>query len=1001
MPKFKGTKGKFILIKVPVVALILTIQISILHPLCAQELSGSISGTVADVDGNPCPGTTVTLQGSSLMNPLTYVTTGGGKFRFHSIPPGKGYVLACDVPGFQTYKHDEVEVHVGKNIEFKIILIPDIRKEEISVTAPSPLIDAKNTKLDIIYSNEFFQKIPLNRDYYSIINSAPGIISDENEFLRSFSSHGSTVRNNKVALEGINLTDPIIGLNSVGIPFDALEEVVVQTGGHSAEIGMTDGAYVNIITKSGGDRFQGQLNYMFFNRRMIKDIIPEPELREAGLTRPTGYKMFSDYSFSLGGPLAKHKIWFFTNMRLTKWTVERETLPDGVCDLVHDEFMLLAKLTYMPHPNLKITGMFNMGNIDEPLMIRSPFPSAKDYYYTAKEGLHKIDNQRNFALFLATDWVVNQDTLMNLRLNYFGYYIPLRLQPELDPYTPTSIDLGTNIWSGSPGTNEDYDVKRFQASVGGTKYIYNFLSCDHEVKAGLELEFDDFSLDWWKKNPFWHFTYYEKPWGLMNFAPYWGLFYAFTFGANEGDVVYRSQLRRLGGYIQDSFTVMNRITFNLGIRVDLSRGDVLGGEFTPAGSADLLLTTLAPSVFQNMIFGDNKGAIIWKDISPRLGLTFDLFNDKTTIIKASWSRYNEFLIMQYFMNLTPYPSHIKSYWWDDNRNGIIDSEDNFQPFYIPPDSKNFALEDELDPAVKSPLMDELIFGIERELSRDLSMSIHYIYKIKSRIVEDVEKFRGYTPESAWWKPFAYNDPGGDGEFGTDDDNELIVYGLKKNAPGSQLWLTNPVGAERKYRAFEVVVNKRWSKGWQFLASMTLSKLEGNIDTSFAATTSLSEAFNSPNWSINRYGRLLSDIPLLIKIQGSFRLPFGFFLSGLYSYMSGGPWVRILRVQLPFDSTIEFPGSFVDVNAEPPGKQRHQSKNNLDLRIEKSFKLQKTRTFHLSFDIINILGDHGFILNRELSGTLYADGNFEKWPLFGEEKAAYGKKTIKFSARLSF
>jgi hypothetical protein len=78
-----------------ILLLVLTTAVS------AQKQTGSISGKVADTEGAPLPGASITLSGPSLMGTLTYLTTPGGDFRFPSVPPGSDYVITVEMPAFQ------------------------------------------------------------------------------------------------------------------------------------------------------------------------------------------------------------------------------------------------------------------------------------------------------------------------------------------------------------------------------------------------------------------------------------------------------------------------------------------------------------------------------------------------------------------------------------------------------------------------------------------------------------------------------------------------------------------------------------------------------------------------------------------------------------------------------------------------------------------------------------------------------------------------------------
>jgi hypothetical protein len=161
-------------------------------------------------------------------------------------------------------------------------------------------------------------------------------------------------------------------------------------------------------------------------------------------------------------------------------------------------------------------------------------------------------------------------------------------------------------------------------------------------------------------------------------------------------------------------------------------------------------------------------------------------------------------------------------------------------------------------------------------------------------------------------------------------------------------------------------------------------------------------FNSPNEWLNAEGRLSWDIPLVIKLQGSFTLPLDFMVSGYFTHLSGRPFNRTLDVQLPADpDTFEYWGSWVSVNTEPPGTRRYRSQTNLDLRVEKIFRIGDFGRFGVFVDVLNVFGDSGYEVDQNPGGRLYNDGRFTYYPSYGDFEGAYGMRTYKVSARFTF
>lgn len=807
-------------------------------------------------------------------------------------------------------------------------------------------------------------------------------------------------RGQRVALEGVTISDAALGTNPIGISFDIFEEIEFELGGHPAEVGMAPGAYVNIVTKSGGNEFHGSLIANYFNEDLIKSLIPETEAKAVGLTAPLGYKSSYDFSANIGGPVIKDKFWFFLNGRAYGYKLRAETIVDGVFDITHDEIYTFSKLSYQVFPNLKLTGMLSFRSYDEPIGERALS------YYKSKLNQRYYNNVTNWVGLGMVNWILNQNTFFDVRFNYNKKYEPNRANPELGPLDRTVKDNYTGITTGPTGYNYDGIVWKYQLTASVNHFMDNFLGGNHEIKAGIEYEYAPTQHPFWREYPITQeYTYQGLPWGLHDALPYWSQFQAMTIGEKPDDWILDIRNKRYGAYLQDSFSIANRITLNFGIRYDETHGSVIGGNYKPSGAKNPILTMLAPNIFREYTLEDIKDVVVWKDLSPRFGIVFDVFGDRTTSISASISRYNDYLIMGHLTFLSPaHPQPFRALWHDIDKNGKMDTTDEFKVIYFPIDPFEFEVDDLLDPNFTSPINDEILFGIEREFFKNFSLKVSYIYKKKSRIVENIEKDRGNKPDSGWWVPITANDPGWDGVYGTSDDQQITVYGVKKGAPKSQLWQTNPPELEIKYQDLESVFEKRMSNRWQLLGSVTLSKLEGNREDDYDRAVGKSIAFDTPNWLINRYGRLQYDRPIIIKIQGSVMLPLEFIMSGYYSYYSGIPWGRTVRVQVPNDlTTFEYPGAFVEttIMTEPPGTRRYHARNNLDLRIEKTLKIADFGRLGIFLDVLNVFGEKGYEINQDLGGIIYADGRFQRWPNYGQFTGIYGLRTYKVSIRFKF
>ncbi len=965
----------------------------------AQRQTGSLTGKVVDNEGGPLPGVTVVLTGSSLMGTLTYITTDTGDFRFPAIPPGRDYCLEFELPGFQKSQKTGIICNVGKTFRVDVIMNVTALEEEITVTAVAPTVDVTSSKQSVTYTTELINNIPLARNYGEIIQTAPGVVGGGD----SPRSHGSGYRTSLVSIDGATITDRVLGSQGLQLPFDILDEVELEVGGHPAEIGMTEGAYVNIVSKSGGNEFHGSALAYFFNEDMARSLIPESEVKAVGLGAPTGVKQLYDMSATLGGPIIKDKLWFFTNGRFSGTRNRQETYQDGEYDRPLDEIWGFLKLTFQLTDNLKLTTNGSLRNYDQPLGYYDMS------YYRNKYSARYLVGAKDYVASGMVNWIIDQNSFLDIRFGAQGIFYPRYFHPDFD-LPPTDQPMATQdrgdvpLYYGPCRWEDELNRYQLGGSISFNHFMDNVLGGNHEWKAGMEYE------KAWVDNPIWTpypiailTTYNGLPWGYHDAVPYMGYFQSNVIGDIKENWNLRVYGSRWAAYIQDSFTLKDRLTFNLGLRYNHSSGYTKAQKLYPVGRLSPVLTMLAPSLFKEVDFHAQDDMIVWNNFSPRVGIAYDLFGDNTTSLKASWSRYSLFMVMEYYISLSPAMPHrpFLAYWYDLDKDGIMETTDDYNVVSQPPDIENFDWRDLADPDLEPPYTDEYIVGVEREVAKDFSVSVSYIHKRWHKAMDDVEINRGYTPDSEWWIPYTTTDPGEDGKFGTGDEQEITVYGVKAGAPASKRILANPEGFKKKYHGVEFVFTKRMSSGWQLLSSVTISKTEGNMDS--GSTSGFTSAFDTPNYLINNYGPLSWDVPVMIKIQGSVELPLGFMVSGYYTYFGGRPFARTLQIQLPNDPDVfEYPGTFADtVNAEVPGTRRYASETNLDLRMEKAFGIASFGRLGLFVDILNVFGARGYNITQNPGGRLYNDGTFTRHSSYGRFTGAYGLRTFKLSVRFTF
>ncbi|MGQ9638487.1 MAG: TonB-dependent receptor [Thermodesulfobacteriota bacterium] len=976
----------------------------------AQVLTGTLTGIIKDKDGNLLPGVTVTVSSPSLMGTRSYASSEAGSFRFPTLPPGT-YAITAELSGFKTVKVSDIVVRVGMVVNVDIVMEVAPLEEEMIVTAAAPTVDVRQSKIAVTVDEAILQNAPIARDMHAVVNFLPGATYSQDTGWsgagRMTSVHGSSVRDNVYAFDGTNMNDPVQMNPITNINYDVIEEVEAMLGGFPAEVGYAAGAYVNIVTRSGGNRFSGGLTFFTTNKHLVQYLWTDQDYSALGVSKPTADKNYNDFSLSVGGPILKDRLWFFTNGRYLRNDKDIMFLPWDLPyahpagythapwpSWYHREMMGFVKMTAQVTSKLRLMGMVNYTDTYRPI---DESPSPRTLLAATRKWDENVTTVTGHL-----NYVFNQNTLIDAKASYVRRYFLQPFQEEAYQGNVAVWNYGTIFSVGRTGYEESWNKKRYQIGASLTRYQDNLLGGSHELKAGMEVNRDRNDWYWWRKDPLYWLWYRGSPYyygtttaahiPLYNLPPEavgvgYSLIGAWICGPKEGDNPVIDIGNNWSGFVQDSFTLFKRLTLNIGFRLESARLDKIDMKKGEAGTDFVLwlgeqyikpyTKVTYPTVFPdglNPYLADQapdwKSVIKWTNFSPRIGMSFDPFGDGKTALKAFFGRYVQYLQLRFALAVSAFDPgwSWRIYWFDTNSNKQLDKQD----YYFVPAMYDFRKQSHdyvlklMDPNIKAPYTDELTVGISRELLTNFSFGVNFYYKQKKNIWQRTywDPETGYywyhwnLPHSSdYWVPFTTIVPA----VGQYPEQRVTIYLRKAKGPAAFYRGTNLPELETKYQGLEFVFNKRMSNGWQLAGSVVISKSYGNVPPDVEGSGGWTMVGITPNYYVNSYGRLPNDRPLVIKLMGSFELPYGIILSPYYYHYAGIPWGRTVNIMPPADWCVANNAiqEMWSVYIDSRDAYRYPATDEVDLRLEKVFTLKRFGKIGAFVDVLNLFG-HKYI-----------------------------------------
>jgi len=631
-------------------------------PTLAQNNSGSLQGFVEDATGARVVGAAVQAEliGSALTR--RSVSDARGDFSLQDLPPGPWHVTV-DAVGFTTAASD-VAVAISTVRQIKVTMLPSNVRQTVGVAMRSSsismqAIDLYSNTHQAVATSQDLESLPLPaRSFANIAYLAPGTEpvepSDPTKArITAVSTGGSSGLNNELTVDGGDNSDDYIGGFLQNFSPDSIQEFAIRTSQEDADTGGTTAGSVVITTKSGGNDWHGQAAFYeraaALNARFpIENPAPDPK-------QPFSRQ---NYVGTLGGPIVKDKIWFFTAFEnvhedasiayspasLTQFdalaTLAAEGLVPGVSSIATPPFVPVPFRDY-----------FGLLRFDWNQSAKSQwFLRASNDTYTTHNDLVQqgtlpstglLTHNNYLSLVVGNTFIFTPNLVGKLTLNASGLHLTQTRNSDLGfalafPFSSTALTIsgfetfGDNQFATpitffpSERNQEKYQFRYDLSYVRGShtaKFGVNFI---HEPVLGGAFPSNTETLYQLPENP----VYY-----LANPTQFTADLANGTSTSNLGGP-FSQNIQRLALYAQDSLHLSRQLTVNYGFRYSTTYGLFTGSGRTQAQNAGFrTLAALGIPLVPSSPTDDRK------QLAPRIGFAWSPGGGGATVVRGGFGLY--------------------------------------------------------------------------------------------------------------------------------------------------------------------------------------------------------------------------------------------------------------------------------------------------------------------------------------------------------------------------
>jgi Carboxypeptidase regulatory-like domain len=981
-----------------VVRFLLAGVMSLVLPALAAAQAASIAGVVRDASGGVLPGVTVEAASPALIEKVrTVVTDGNGQYRIVDLRPGT-YTVTFTLGGFTTVKREGVELQGTMTANINADMRVGALEETITVTGAAPVVDVQGVQQQRVIGKEVIDVLPTGRTTTNVAVLIPGMVlsttfsgegqdvgGNTGDVMQGLSIHGGRSGDTRRMVDGLSMQSFGPDSSAFAPNSGMIQEVAVDIAAGSAEQS-TGGVRLNIVPREGGNEFTGSFFASGSSDTFQSDNIDE-ELEERNIISASKLKSNWEINPAFGGPVLRDKLWFFTSGRISQ-------------------------------VNNYIGGALRNANAGDPnAFLYAPDPSfqgSRDTEWTSVNGrLTWQANQKNKISFfmdvqqrcscIDTRALTSPEAAANFefpwkRLVTATYTSPISnrvlieagwahkpedwgyFEPEGGNDAAALIgvqDLASGVFYRGPRGMFGSSMRfRSELMDDSWRASLSYITGAHAFKVGYQ-------------------DHYGRMHNFFNIPVAGDLSYQFNNGTPV-NILQRSpydaetHVHDGGIYVQDRWTV-GRLTANVGLRYDFYR-------------TSYPTQTLGPNQFtpnRNVTFEAGDVAS-FNDITPKLGVAYDVFGTGRTAVKASLSKYVQQMSYGGTFGEAATPAlrtvqNVQRPWIDANRNFVPECDLlNLQPNGECGIVNNLAYGNPVPSTTYDP---ETLSGWgKRGYNWETSVSVQH--ELAPNVSADVGYFR------RWYGNFIVTD--NQNVAASDYTAFSVVAPTDPRLPGggghtvSGLFNITPAAVTRPPNNLLTFAENygEQEENWQGVDASLNARLrggivaQGGISTGRTLTDSCEiRAIMPETATLNPYCRVETPYLTQFKALGAYTIPgIDVQFAGTFQSIPGPQVVaNVVYTSAQVAGSLGRPlagATVVQVNVIEPGTEYGDRLNQLDFRVGKVLRFAGAR-MALNVDLFNVFNDNA-VLTENASYAAY------RQPL-----NVLNPRLLKFSVNLDF